>query len=115
MRIVGHIEFAEILAPFADATVIVKVEDTRRADAPAVVIAEQRIRHVSRAPGQHAPVLFAIECSADSELAHYALKAHVDVDASGDVSVGDYVSTQSYPLAEVASLAQVIVRVDPVR
>jgi hypothetical protein len=115
MRIEGQIEFAQVLTPFADATVIVKVEDTRRADAPGVVIAEQRIRHVSRIPGQHVPVLFAIDCPAGGELSHCVLRVHVDIDASGDVSSGDYVSTQSYPLAGVASPARMVVRVEPVR
>jgi Type III secretion system lipoprotein chaperone (YscW) len=114
MRIKGQIEFAEILVPLADATVIVKVEDTRRADAPAAIIAEQRIRHVSRLPGQHALVWFAIDCPAGRELSHCALRVLVDVDASGDVLSRDYVSTQSFPLAGVASPAGMVVRVEPV-
>jgi len=115
MRIEGEIEFAEIFAPFAGVTIIVKVEDTRRADAPAMVSTEHRIRNVSRSPDHRDPVPFAIDCPDGGELTHCALRVHVDVDADGDVSPEDYVSSQSYPLAGAASLTRLLVRVQPVR
>jgi uncharacterized lipoprotein YbaY len=115
MRIDGQVAFTEILAPFSGATVIVKVEDVRYADAPAVVIAEQRISQVSRSPSNREPVPFSIECPVAEDLGAYALRVHVDIDASGDVSPGDYVSTQSYPLTGVPASGRLVVRVQPVR
>jgi hypothetical protein len=115
MRLEGLIEFTEILAPFSGATVLVKVEDVRRADAPAVVIAEQRIPQLSRSPSNREPVPFSIEYPGDGELACYSLRVHVDTDGDGEVSPGDYVSTQSYPVTGVASSGHLVVRVQPVR
>jgi hypothetical protein len=108
-------EFAETLVPFVGVTVIVKVEDTRRADAPAVLIAEWRIRSVSRSPGRRDPVPFAIECLAGGELTRCAFRVHDEADATDHISPGGYVSTQCYPLAGVAPLDRLVVRVASVR
>ncbi|MGB7924387.1 MAG: YbaY family lipoprotein [Pyrinomonadaceae bacterium] len=114
MRIDGEIQFTEIKASFSGATVIVRVEDCGRADASAVVVAEQKIADVSRAPGERESVPFSIDYQASGDAANYSLRAHVDVDSSGEVSPGDYVSTQSYPLAGIDPPARLTVEVEPV-
>lgn len=114
MRIEGDIYFTEIPAPFTGATIIVKVEDIRRADASAVVITEQRIVNVSRSPGSRDPVPFSIEYLATGDPANYSLRVHVDVGTTGEVSPGDYVSTRSYPLAGIDPPARLAVEVNPV-
>lgn len=115
MRIDGDIYFREITAPFTGATIIVRIEDARRADASSVVIAEQRIVNVSRSPGDRDPAPFSIEYQGTVDPANYSLRAHVDVDATGEVSPGDYVSTQNYSLAGIVPPARLAVEVNPVR
>lgn len=110
MKIEGDIAFAEIPTPFSGATVVVRVEDIRRADALAAVIAEQRISGVSRAPGNVENIPFSIECPAECDLARCSIRVHVDLGGTGEVSRGDYVSTQSYPLAGGPSRLNVIVK-----
>lgn len=110
MKIEGDITFAEIPTPFTGATVVVRVEDTRRADAPATVIAEQRIAGVFRVPGNLETIPFSIECPPECDLSGCSLRVHVDVDGTGEVSRGDYVSMQSYPLAGGPSRLNVTVK-----
>lgn len=80
------------------ADVMVYVEDVSRADAPAIVVGQQRQSGVSLRPGASLP--FEIEIPADSvdERGFYSVRAHVDHSQSGDVTIGDLVSTQSYPV-----------------
>ena len=84
--------------PAEPADIAVYVEDVSRADAPAVVVGEQRQTDVSLRPGASLP--FEIEIPADriDERRAYSVRAHVDHSQSGDVTKGDFVSTQSYPV-----------------
>jgi uncharacterized lipoprotein YbaY len=84
--------------PTTPADVAVYVEDVSRADAPAAVVGEQRRRGVALRPGESLP--FEIEIPADriDERGLYSVRVHIDHDRSGDVTVGDFVSTQSYPV-----------------
>ena len=98
-----HVVRGEITLPSADlpaetADVIVQVEDVSRADAPSLVIGEQRQSGVSLRPGAVLP--FAVEIPAEivDERRNYAVSVHIDLSGSGQVEVGDLVSTQTYPV-----------------
>ena len=93
----------EIILPSADiptqiADLVVQVENVSRADAPSVVIAEQRQSSISLPSGAALP--FAVEVPAElvDERDSYSVRVHIDVSASGEVDVGDLVSTRSYPV-----------------
>ncbi len=85
------------LAAKATADLVVQIEDTSRADAPSVVVAEQRQR--IDLDGE-AVVDFEVEVPTDRIEARndYSVRVHVDVSGSGHVDVGDLVSTRSYPV-----------------
>lgn len=92
----------EVVLPSGDlpaeaAAVVVRVEDISRADAPSTVVGEQRIHHADLA-GQRA-IPFTIEVPAElvDERALYSVQAHVDLSGSGEVEVGDFVSTRTHP------------------
>jgi uncharacterized lipoprotein YbaY len=91
----GEIVLPATDVPAAASTVVVRVEDISRADAPSTIVGEQRIDHadLSRA------IPFTIDVPADlvDERALYSVHAHVDISGSGDVEVGDFVSTQTHP------------------
>jgi uncharacterized lipoprotein YbaY len=84
--------------PLEAAEVVIQVEDVSRADAPSVVVAEQRLHGVSLRPGKTLP--FAVDVPGDrvDPRSHYSVRIHVDVSGSGDVEPGDFVSTRSYPV-----------------
>jgi putative lipoprotein len=93
----------EIILPSADlpsepADLIVRVEDVSRADAPSVVIAEQRQSDISLRGGAVLPFLVEVPAELVDEHHDYSVRVHVDVSGSGEVNVDDLVSTQSYPV-----------------
>jgi Type III secretion system lipoprotein chaperone (YscW) len=92
----GTIEFQDVTEPSSNATVHVRVQETVRVDAPAVTVAEAVIRNVDIAPGAKSTP-FTVRGIPRKASARYTVRVHVDVDGSGVVSRGDYVSTQSYP------------------
>lgn len=76
--------------------VVVQVQDVSRMDAPSTVVAEQRIDDVDLE--ESGEVAFEVEVPAGLVDRHkrYAMRVHVDVTGTGDVTEGDYVSTASY-------------------
>lgn len=84
--------------PAETADVIVQVEDVSRADAPSVVIAEQRQSGVSLRGGAVLPFVVEVPAERVDERNSYSVRVHVDVSTPGEVNVGDLVSTQSHPV-----------------
>lgn len=94
----GTIVFGSDLEPFAGATVYVRLEDISRINVSAPVVAETVLQEV-RAGGQ-APIQleFTIDAPPLDPRAILSVRVHVDVDADGQVGIGDYVSTISHPI-----------------
>ena len=93
----------EIVAPPLGSTVeaaevVAQVEDVSRADAPSVVVAEERLQDVKVEPG--AVISFEIDVPAElvDSKSSYSVRVHVDVAGTGEVEVGDLVSTTSNPV-----------------
>lgn len=104
------------LPPGVDAwpgAVVVRVEDVSRADAAARVVGEAR---AERGAGltDGAPLRVAVPVRGVDERASYAVRVHVDADGDGQVSEGDYVSTQRYPVLTGGHPAAVAVAVQRV-
>jgi putative lipoprotein len=94
---------SEIALPTGDlpsqaAEVAVYVEDVSRADAPSLVVGEQRQQAVPLRAG--GALRFSIQIPAEliNERSIYSVRAHIDMSGSGDVKVGDLVSTATYPV-----------------
>jgi uncharacterized lipoprotein YbaY len=93
----GTIEFQGVSEPSSDVTVHVRVQDTSRADAKALTVAEQVIRNVKIVPG--GPALpFRVDGIPENPATNYTLRVHADVSGDGLVNKGDYVSMQSVPV-----------------
>ena len=73
----------------------VRLEDVSLADAVAKVVAQQVMRAVNIG-GPSGRLTFEIPAAPRRPDAEYGVRVHVDVDGDGQVSVGDYTSTQSY-------------------
>ncbi|WP_165547186.1 YbaY family lipoprotein [Kribbella sindirgiensis] len=79
--------------------VVARVEEVSRADAPAVIIAEQVQEHVVL-PRDERGLPFAIDvrsASIDPRL-RYSVRVHVDVSGTASVTPEDFISTTSYPV-----------------
>jgi hypothetical protein len=97
VRVSGTIEFQDVRETAHDVTVHVRVQDTSAADARAVTVAEEVIRGVSIEPA--APRMsFTVAGIPETARGRLVVRVHADVDGSGAVSRGDYVSTQSHPV-----------------
>jgi uncharacterized lipoprotein YbaY len=72
----------------------VELRDTSLADAPAKVVASADA--VVR--GGEGEPLATVELTTAAPASGLTVWAHADVSRSGDVSVGDYVTTQSHPI-----------------
>jgi putative lipoprotein len=111
----GLVRFEPTAPPFDNAEVRVRLEDVSTVDAPAALVAEQSIPGVAKPPGP-ATVAFAVH--GDGALdphRHYGVRVHVDVDGSGRVSAGDFVSTEAYPIRADDGAASLDILVRTVR
>lgn len=94
----GEVVVPPVVMPAEAAELVVQVEDVSRADAPSIVVGEQRLHAVRLEGGAVLP--FAVEVPAGLvDVRHsYSVRAHIDISGSGEVEIGDLVSTQSYPV-----------------
>jgi putative lipoprotein len=94
----GQIVLPNVEFQAGTADLIVQVEDVSRADAPSVVVGEQRISRVPLRAGAVLPFAVAIPAGLVDPNRSYSVRAHLDVSGSGKVDVGDLITTQSYPV-----------------
>lgn len=94
----GRILLGRDLKPFTNATVYVRLENVSRADVSSSTAAEKVLTEVSHRAGQEEEVSFNLYGEPPDEGSDYSVRVHVDVDGDGEVSVGDYITTESYPV-----------------
>lgn len=95
----GKIEFEPGAPAFRGANLIVRLEETSQADAEANLIAEAVIRDVSWSGDPAERVTFSLDVPAPLLPRHrYELRAHVDTSCTNEVTRGDFLTTQSYPV-----------------
>ena len=94
----GEITFDQSASSFVGATVRVRLEDVTAADAPALLVAEEIERDVTFHPEAGATLPFALTGEPPDAGRSYAVRVHIDLDGDGEVSRGDYISTQSHPV-----------------
>ncbi len=104
--VVVEISFEGEERPPEGAPVHVEVRDTTYIDTIAPLVAEMSGAVESDRGARLGAVQLDVPPDAPSELTVFA---HVDVDGDGGVSVGDFITTQAYPL--VQSEAAVPIRV----
>jgi uncharacterized lipoprotein YbaY len=117
VRVSGEIRFPPLKRPLREARVRVRVDDVSSVDAPARTLAETEAGPVSAAIGEACRIPFTVEVD-DSEIdprAHYVVAAHADLDGDGEVSVGDYVTMESYPVLTRGNSASAEVEVREVK
>lgn len=100
---------------FSGATAYVRIEDVGRADAASQVFAEQVMRNVSYTPGRDTQLKISLQGEAPNPQTSYSVSVHIDVDGDGQISRGDYISTQSYPVLTFGAPNRVSVQVQEVK
>lgn len=100
-RIHGEARLDAVPVAIEGATLLLRIEDCSRVDAPAKTIFEYSIGGISRAAGNADPVQFALTLprQAPAGGAGWSLRAQLCRNPSGELQPGDYVSTRRYPLA----------------
>lgn len=107
----GEIVFGKEARSFSRAIVNVRLEDVSYVDAPSKTVAEQVFPCVSYRAGSQVKLAFDLRGDMPDERASYGVRVHVDVDGDGQVSRGDYISTESHPVLTFGFPNQVVVRV----
>ena len=94
----GQVVLPDIELAAQTADLIIQVEDVSRADAPSIVVGEQRIPHVLVHAGMVLP--FTVEIPAGRIVPNhsYSVKVHVDISGSSKIETGDLITMQSYPV-----------------
>ena len=111
----GEISFAETSKPVSKATVYVRLEDVSRLDAASRLISEAVLHDVSLPGGDKDRLKFDLYGEVPDAKADYNVRVHVDVDGDGQVSRGDYITMESYPVLTWGQPSYVAVRVREVK
>lgn len=98
------------LEPSSKTLVFVSIIDVTRADAPSRAVLQHVIENIDKMPNQEIKLYGRIPDKESS----YAVRVHVDVDGDGKVSVGDYITMESYPVLTYGYPNYVSVRVKKV-
>lgn len=96
------------------ATVYVRVQDTSRIDAPARIVAEDRLREITLDRLREDGIEFRMVVRELEPRTRYEVSVLVDLDGDGRISGGDYVSTSAYPVLTRGFPSYVEVHVRPI-
>lgn len=96
------------------ATVYVRLLDTSRMDAPALVVDEVILDEVWLDQIGDDGIEFRLAVEEVRCRVRYQVSALVDLDGDGRISVGDYASTRSYPVLTGGFPNEVEVHVQPI-
>lgn len=114
----GEIRFRQVGAPVSQADIYVRLIDGGLADAPSKVVAEEVIRNVSIDPSvdpkAQTPIAFSFQTSDLTAGGVYTLTVHVDANGSGEISLGDYLTMESFPVVLSEPEVTITARVHPV-
>jgi uncharacterized lipoprotein YbaY len=109
-----EIMMSEVAQPFSNATAYVRLEEVTYADAPAHLIAEDVINNVSYTGSSNTIATSVLHGQIADSQAHYSIRVHLDLDGDRQISRGDYISTESYPVLTHGHPNHVSVRVQAI-
>lgn len=109
MVVRGRVVFEQLAGPVAGAVLTVRLVDVSRADASSITKAESVFRDVALTSSTDA-VAFELSSLDVRSPGRYAVEAHLDVDGSGDITPGDYLTMESFPVDPALTEATVEAR-----
>jgi uncharacterized lipoprotein YbaY len=110
----GEVELVAIPNAVTDCVLHVRLADVSRADASATTIAETTITGVTLRSATDR-VGFVLRVPELDPRRTYTIEAHLDVDGSGEVSIGDYRTMEHIGVTPATLGETVRVRLRPVR
>lgn len=102
-------------AAFTGATVNVYVENVTDLDARAQITAHLVINKVSGGGPKAAMIHFTLGEFSPAQDASYNVRVHIDVNADGRISRGDYISNTRYPVLDRKEAERLRIKVEPIR
>ena len=110
----GFIMFSDIPKDLSAAEIYVQLLDTTYADAPSIKQSELILSNLN-APMTEKGISFRLP-EAQLENSHrYEVWVHVDMDRSGDITAGDYLSTSSYAVPTRSGEVEILVEVNRIQ
>ena len=110
--ITGTIIFPAETPAGSAATIIIRLEDVSRADAPATILASITLEDVPVPPAAGEQVSFTLAVESFDSRARYTVRVHVDPDGDGQVSKGDLLTTSHIPVLTYGGGTEVQVPVE---
>ena len=111
----GEVILSQELDSFNNATVDVYLEDVSYQDALAKIVAQSAIAEVSHSLGTENRVEFSLQAKKIDFQASYSIRVHITLHGDEQIHLGDYISTQSYPVLTRGYPDRVLVRVTEVK
>lgn len=99
----GEIHLVDVSSTIVNATVYVQLLDVSLADAPSKVVAEEVIHDVSFDLDSPSAIPFSVRAPGLDRRGMYTVMVHVDVSGSGDITRGDYITMESFPVSPAVS------------
>ena len=94
----GDILFDKPAVLCSSTSVYVRVLDFSLADAPAKIIVEKKLLNPTLKKEPVDRTLYSLQCPKLDKSRMYTMDVHVDITGDGDVSKGDYITMESYPV-----------------
>lgn len=116
MKLQGTVAFEAGAPPFSNADLHLRLEDVSEADALARALAHTTLHGVSwnGDPALTTPFSFSV-AAAPEPGREYQLRAHLDLLRTGEVGLGDFITTQSYPVRPVLGAQRLALRLSWLR
>ncbi len=96
------------------AAIYIRILDVSMADAPSIVIIEKTLSNITIRKTAPHPLAFSIHCPELDPHHRYIIDIHVDRDSDGEISIGDLITMESYPITMSSVNLQIDVKVLPV-
>ena len=110
--VTGTIRLKAINKPFTNGILHVTLSDSSKMDVAAQIVAKQTIHFISSAILKAAPLPFSFQLKEVDPRASYTVSVHIDVNSSGEISKGDYLTIQSYPVLTYGYPTEVDIEVE---
>lgn len=99
MVIRGELSFEGGVVSLGGAAVYVRLIDVSHADAAARTVAEYKILLLPAGADTSHKLTFELASDRVSKGRSYTLAAHVDLDGDGKMTIGDYITMESFPVS----------------
>ena len=95
----GELTFDGAPVDLSGASVKVRVDDVSRMDAESIPLVEHAVKSLPSGATTASAIPFELRAGGLRADARYTLRAHVDMDRDGQISVGDFITMEDFPVS----------------